>query len=188
MDEAMFASIFDDFCEMKRAHIREAAADDRDIPMMVFVSDRPSEEDADAIAVIVPGSRNEIVRALAAVMARMYIPYWAAICSDGFVAKDGDVPEEFLHPGGLIEMALSGSDAVKECLTITAADHAGAKYACSRTYWYDSDGDIWFDDSEGPTGEMNGPMIDILVDITSLWGKTQAEIIAEILSRTTDMN
>lgn len=188
MNEAMLASIFDDFREMKRSHVREADADDRDIPMMVFVGDRPSDEDADVVAIIVPGSRNEVAQALAAVMARMYIPYWAAICSDGYVAKDMDVPEQFMHPGGLIELALSGSDAVKECLTITAADHVGGTYADSQTYWYDSDGDIWFDDSEGPTGEMNGPMIDILVDITSLWGKTQAEIIAEILSRTTDMN
>jgi hypothetical protein len=187
MNESLLRLIFDDFREVKRAHVRGAEDDDdRDIPMMVFVGEHADDEEV--LCIIVPGARGELAAALAAVMARAFVPYWAAVCMDGYVAKDADVPEEFMHPGGLVEMALRGSDAVKECLTITAADHAGARYADSQTYWYDSDGDIWFDDGDGPGHEMSGPMFDLLIDITSMWGKSQVEIIAEILSRSTDMN
>lgn len=186
MNESLLQAIFDDFREVKRSHIRDAAEDDRDIPMMIFLGEHDSDEEV--LAIIVPGAREDACQALAAVMARAFIPYWAAICMDGWVAKETDVPDEFKHQGGLIELAALGSDNVKECLTITAADHTGTKYADSRTYWYDSDGDIWFDDSDGPGDEMSGPMLDVLLDITSLWGKTQTEIIEEIIKRSPDMN
>jgi hypothetical protein len=186
VNESLLHAIFDDFREVKRAHVRDHDPDDRDIPMMIFVGEH--EDDEEVLAIIVPGAREDACQALAAVMARAFIPYWAAICMDGYVAKDVDVPDEFRHPGGLVELAAIGSDNVRECLTITAADHTGTKYAISQTYWYDSDGDIWFEDDDAPGDEMSGPMLDVLLDITSLWGKTHTEIIEEIMKRSPDRN
>jgi len=187
MDREMLDSIFEHYMLMKRDTVQHPEMDN-DVPMLLYISDEPyNTPDSTLLCVVIPGGRDDMVQALAAVMARAFIPYWAAIVSDGYVAKDGDVPDEFKVAGGLV-LAFAAGVPVKECLTLTACDHEGEQYALSRTYWYDDDGDVWFDDDEGPGTDSVGPMIDILKDITSLWGKTQAEVISVILDRTHDMN
>lgn len=180
--------IFEDYQRMKRDAV-DSDEVDNDIPMLLYVGEGPIESDTQVVVIVIPtNDRNDLCQALAACMARMFIPHWATICMDGYTAADADVPEQFMHIGGLREMAALGVNGVKECLTVTAVDHVEGTYTNSRSYWYDDDGDIWFDDEEGPTADATGPMIEVLVDIVSMYGKTQAEILIEILSRTTDMN
>lgn len=188
MNYGILDTLFEHYMLMKRENVREAIGDNRDIPMLLYVADQPYEaREAQLLCVVVPGGRDDVVRALASVMARAFIPYWAAIASDGYVAKDSELPDEYMHPGGL-EEAFKAGIPVRECLTLTAADHEGNQYALSRSYWYDDDGDVWFNDDEGPGTDSSGPLIDALKDITALWGKSQAEVIAVILERTVDMN
>jgi hypothetical protein len=184
----MMESIFEQYMLMKRDVVREPEQDN-DVPMLLYVGEQPFDDlDGNVLCIVVPGGRDEVIGALAATMARMFIPYWAAIASDGYTAKAADIPDEYIRAGGVTELFAQNSAAVKECLTLTACDHEGGLYATSRTYWYDSDGDVWFDDEEEASSFSEGAIIDILKDITSMWGKSHAEVIAEVMRRMPDMN
>jgi hypothetical protein len=185
VDRTVLDLMFRQYVDTKRATVDDKDEDDNDIPMLLYVGDGPLDEgvEGNVFCIVVPGGREDVCHALAYTMAQHFIPYWAAICSDGYVAKDSDVPDEYKHAGGLVELAALDSDIIKECLTITAFDHAGDAYSTSRTYWYDDDGDIWFNDEDGPASESSGPLIDVLKDVTSLWGKTHIEILQTIASR-----
>jgi len=187
--EPTLADLFGHYQLMKRDAVAEPD-EDNDIPMLLYVGEGPLAENVpcEVLCIVVSGGRDDMCQCLAAVMAQHFIPHWAAICSDGFVAKHADVPPEYLRAGGLIEMAAGKLPGVRECLTITAADHDGHVYANSRTYWFDTDGDIWFDDDDGPGDKMSGPMIDVLTDVTSLWGKSKIEVLQTIMERGPFMN
>jgi hypothetical protein len=185
VNRELLDALFHHYVLMKRGAVDEEDVDN-DVPMLLYVGDEPMETESDAaqvLCIVVPGGRDDVCAALAHTMAQAFIPNWACILADGFVAKDLDVPDEYKHAGGLIELAALGDANIKECLTITAVDHAGDQYANARTYWYDSDGDIWFDDEDGPGEKSEGPMIDVLRDVTSLWGMTHVEILSEIMKR-----
>ena len=189
MHEPTLDDLFRHYILMKRDVVADPD-EDNDIPMLLYAGERPLDEDvpSEVYCIVVTGDRLDLCNCLAALMARHFIPYWTAICMDGFVAKGDDVPDEYMHPGGLVDMAAAGLPGVRECLTITAADHDGHVYANSRTYWFDNDGDIWFDDDDGPGEKMSGPMIDVLVDVTSLWGKSKMEVLQVIMERGPFMN
>jgi hypothetical protein len=186
MMDALFAS----YRDMKRDACRDGEVD-RDVSMLLYLGEGPMDDvQTQVLCIVIPtGGREDMVQALAAAMARMFVPYWAAVLSDGYVMSADDAPD-IVPAGGLGALFALGDKNVRECLTITGCDHTGDVYADSVTYWYDDDGDVWFrDDEESPVkGTSEGPMIDVLKDVTSLWGKTQAEIIAVILERTVDMN
>jgi len=187
MNEMMMAALFDDYKQVKRRAAKERdQGEGCDIVMLMYVGDEPDDEGIVAVAPISDTSMESVAALIAATMARAFIPYWVAILSDGYVAKHSDVT--YPAAGGLEALFRAGDSNVQECLTITVANHAGEVYADSATYWFDDDGDVWFDESEGPANALEGPMIDVLKDVTSLWGKTQAEIITEIMKRSPTIN
>jgi len=189
MNEVTLDDIFGGYREMKRQAVRDPDVDN-DIPMLLYLGEGSmDDEQMQILCVVIPsGDKGDLCNALAACMARQFIPYWAAVCTDGYVAKATDFPD--MVAGGLALMFDVGDDRVQECLTITATDNLGDMYADSVTYWYDDDGDLWFrDDQEAPVkGHSEGPLIDVLKDVCSLWGKTPAEVISTILERTPEVN
>lgn len=189
MNEELMRTLFDDYKETKRHAVREH---DGEIPMFLYISNVSwnDADDEEGVVGVIPigGTIDDVAQVLAATMARAFIPYWAAILSDGYTISHDKLPPN--HAGGLEPLFRAGYPGVHECLTITAASHDGEIYADSVTYWFDSDGDIWYNDVDGPLSKDTtaGPMIDVLKDVTSLWGMSHAEIISEIMKRTPDVN
>jgi hypothetical protein len=191
VNHSMLEDIFNEYRLMKRAAVdhRDQLDGDTDIPMLVYVGEGPMDDTETQVAVIVipSGGREDLCNALASTMARMFMPHWAAVLTDGYVIKEDDAPSA-IPAGGLRELFEAGTHAVDECLTITACCHGGESYADSVTYWYDDDGDIWFRDNEGMASEMNGPLVEVIKDVTSLWGLTHDEVMREIMRRSPGMN
>ena len=182
----MLDAIFYDYMEMKRVAVKEA---DGEVPMMLFAAPDPlddTERDTPIAAIVVPSSSIDLVgRALAKLLAELFIPHWVACCSDAFIAPHGmAVDEGVAHRGDLEKLHQAGDKRIKEGLTITATDHEGDVYTNTVTYWFDSDGDIWYDDVEPSTPEeaqqSEGPILDALRAVVSLHGLSESEIVAKI--------
>jgi hypothetical protein len=187
--DEMMQTIFDEYMGLKCAAVG-LQPDDCDIPMLLYLGERPYDDPKGEVLCVVlqVSGFQDACAALAHAMAEKFIPYWAAMLSDGYTAKNVDVPTEFNHPGGLGEMMKLGLPDVREVLSLVACDKAGDLYSISRTYYFDADGDIFFDDDEGPAMNSHGTMVDVLRDCTSLWGLSDSEVHTELMRRSPDMN
>ena len=187
MNHAILGAIFHDYMDMKR----EAAKDHQDVPMMIFAAPNALDDNDEPIAALVIGDGGHsglIGEALGELCTKLFIPHWTACCSDGYVAKASDFPElNDARPGDLQVLYEAGDPRVKEVLTITALDKDGDMYAASVTYWYDSDGDVWFDDIEVARNDdavqTEGGVVEAMRAVTSLHGLSTAEVLAKIANR-----
>lgn len=173
-------SILDFFREVKRHCV-----DDKDMPndpptfMFVGVEVDDDELDAPLVPAIALPVMDDIVPAISEWITNFGPPAWVAVCNDAYVAhliEDDD--KVFVD---LAELHAAGDKRVKEALTLAAAHHDGTEFMIEQTYWYDSDGDVWFDDLDYHTS-ASGVIMNFLRVVVALHGQTREQMINSMLN------